>query len=824
MTPERYQSVRELYQAACQLSGGARNELVARLCNDDAELLSEVQSLLRHHDDRPDALAEANLGIGRELLAGHGSAAVAGAAAPTDPQQIGPYRILRRLGAGGMGTVYEAEQIDPVRRRVALKVIKLGMDTHEVVARFDQERQAVALMDHPHIARVLDAGATDTGRPYFVMELCTGEPITDFCDAQRLSIAARLTLSVQVCRAVQHAHQKALIHRDIKPSNILVSLNDGQPHAKVIDFGIAKATTGGLTAHQTQNQQLIGTPEYMSPEQAEGSRDIDTRTDVYSLGVLLYELLTGCTPFRGEDLRAASLSEIQRIIREVDPLRPSTRLRQTAQSIATVAAARSAAPQKLLPLLRGELDCIVMKAIEKDRAQRYESAGAFAADIERFLAGEIVHAAPPNTAYRVRKFVQRNRALVVGSAVVTAALLVGLAGTLWQAGVAGREAKAARAAESVATRIATFQSQMLEQIDASSAGEQLFSDIRSQYAADLARSNLSAEDRDAQRAQFDEHLKRLNATDIAANMLDATILTPAASSMPDQLADQPLVEASLNQTLATLYRSLGRYSAARRLQEKALATRTQILGEDHPDTLVSMQALGYLLRLQGEIPAAEFLLSDALARCRRVLGPDHATTLQTQSVCGGILRLHGRYAEAEACWSDVLERRRRVLGETARETLASINNLGFVLEDQGKLAEAERAYRDAFEKRRRVLGPDHPDTLISLNFVGHLLSRQNRFNEAEACWREALEKRRRILGDSHPQTVNSIANMGELLLRQGRVIEAEPLLREAMEKRRDLLGENHSLARESTRYFRELLISQDRLNEAQTLEPDLPNR
>jgi len=825
MTPQRYQRVREIYQAACELSGEARTDMVTRACAGDDELLAEVSSLLAHHDGEDDDLGDSNLGLGYRLIAAGDAQDDRGefeATPPTttnDSQAVGRYRLIRRIGEGGMGSVYEAEQEHPVRRRVALKIIKLGMDTREVVARFQQERQALALLDHPNIAKVLDAGATPTGRPYFVMELCAGERITDYCDARRLSIQARLELFIQVCHAIQHAHQKALIHRDIKPSNVLVATQNDLPLARVIDFGIAKSMGGKLTevTLQTEDMRLVGTPEYMSPEQAEGRRDIDTRTDVYSLGVLLYELLTGCTPFSSKDLRSASQADIQRFIREVDPITPSTRVRHDTNPGTAIADARGTSRQQLSDSLRGDLDWIVGKSLEKDPSRRYQAAGELAADIHRHLAGEAVTAAPPSTAYRMRKFVRRNRALVLGAAVVSSALIVGAITTLWQASVARREAMAARSAENDARRIAAFQARMLEQIDTTSAGDNLLADMRTQFKSGIDKSKLSPESREAHIAEFEEHLRQLNPTDLAAGLIDTTILKPSVDSIAREFSAQPIVEASLNQTLATLYRTIGRYSDARPLQEKALASRTRVLGESDADTLNSMYELGYLMRLQGDLPGAEALLNETLAKCRAALGPDHPITLTTQSTCGGILRLNKHHAEAEACWRDVLERRRRVLGPDDQNTIISINNLGAVLQDAGKLGEAETYFREALERGRRALGPDHPNTLISQNFLGGLLWRQNRLDEAESIHRETLEKRRRILGELHPRTINSVANLGELLFAAGKHAEAEPFLREACEKRKQVLGASHTLTHASIDGLAGLFEAETRWKEAEAL-------
>ena len=374
-------------------------------------LRREVEALLSAHAadnplDRPPADLAAT--------ADH-DATDAGPPAAEVGDRIGPYRMMEQIGEGGFGLVFVAEQAEPVRRKVALKVLKPGMDTRDVVARFEAERQALALMDHPNIARVLDAGSTPSGRPYFVMELVRGVPITDYCDAHKLPPKDRLALFVQVCQAVQHAHQKGVIHRDIKPSNVLVTMIDGKPVPKVIDFGVAKAVGQSLTDKTiyTRFAQILGTPLYMSPEQAEMSGvDVDTRADVYALGVLLYELLTGTTPFDRDRFRRAAFDEIRRIIREEDPPRPSTRLSSLGPTLTNVSAQRGTDPGKLPGLVRGELDWIVMRCLEKDRNRRYETASGLARDVQRFLEGDSVEACPPTLGYRLRKLYRRNRAAV----------------------------------------------------------------------------------------------------------------------------------------------------------------------------------------------------------------------------------------------------------------------------------------------------------------------------------------------------------------------------------------------------------------------------
>ena len=430
MPDANHERLRRLFDQAFPLHAAARATLLASECRGDDSLHRRLLAMLQAAD------GEHFLGAPTDAGA---SAALAKERNEEGPgTRIGPYKLLQQIGDGGFGVVFMAEQQTPVVRRVALKIIKLGMDTKQVVARFEQERQALALMDHPNIARVFDAGATAAGRPYFVMELVKGAPIVEFSDKNNLSIDERLELFTQVCSAVQHAHGKGIIHRDIKPSNILVGAPDGRPQAKVIDFGIAKATSQKLTDRTlfTEHQQVIGTLQYMSPEQAEGSLDIDTRTDVYSLGVLLYELLTGSTPFDKKTIGNALLGELQRLIREMDPPRPSTRLDQSRDTLASIAAHRRTEPKRLGALLRGDLDWIVMKALEKDRARRYETANGLAMDIRRHLAGETVTAAPPSAFYRLRKFVRRNRGTVGATFAVFVALLLGAIAFAFQASIA----------------------------------------------------------------------------------------------------------------------------------------------------------------------------------------------------------------------------------------------------------------------------------------------------------------------------------------------------------------------------------------------------
>ena len=746
---------------------------------------------------------------------------------------IGPYKLLEQIGEGGMGTVWMAEQNEPIHRRVAVKVIKAGMNSRQVLARFEAERQALSLMDHPNIARVLDAGTTGSGRPYFVMELVKGQPITKYCDDKQLSVPQRLELFGDVCRAVQHAHQKGIIHRDLKPSNILIAPFDGQPVVKVIDFGVAKATGQRLTEETlfTGFGAVIGTPEYMSPEQAEiNNQDIDTRSDIYSLGVLLYELLTGSTPLTSKRVKEAALLEVLRVIREEEPPRPSTRLTATAE-LPSIAAQRGLEPKSLSGIVRGELDWIVMKALEKDRTRRYDTATALAADIERHLTGEPVVAAPPGRLYRIRKYIWRHRTAVLTGTALAGLLVTGMIGTTWgmfQAWRAtAREATQRQTAEERAEqleRVSTFQASQLADIKPARMGTGIRDQILERFQRDLTRQGLEESAIDESLGQLDEALSRVNFTNVAMETLDEYVFARALQTIDQDFADQPLLQAQLLQTTADTMHALGLLTRATGPQLKALKIRRNELGSDDPKTLESMRMLGDLLRANGRyregletmrevVASAKRTLGldhpdtlrarkklayilvhaddhdeamrevrDALEGCRRVFGDKDPETSEAYAIKGMMLRCGaGRYQEGAECLRTAFEGLRDSLGDEHPATLHTQLNLGWAVLWLGEVQDAEALNQEAYATSLRTLGDDHPNTLFGLDNMGLVRVAQGRLDEAVEYHRRALEGRRRVLGDQHTETLRSMWHLGRVLWRARGAAEAEPLFREALD-------------------------------------------
>jgi tetratricopeptide (TPR) repeat protein len=778
MEPDHYHRAARIFDGARLLAPDQRRAFIEQAAEGDAQLARQIERMIEYAER-----AEPTAGF------------VAGGAAPADGDdrligaEFGRYRLVRLVGTGGFAAVYQAQQEHPVQRTVALKILKSGMDSRQVIARFDAERHALALMEHPGIARVLDAGQTDPihgSRPYFVMEFVSGEPITEYCDRTTLDLRARLDLFCDVCRAVQHAHHKGIIHRDIKPSNVLITDIDGAAMPKVIDFGIAKAVRQPLSDAMliTGRRELLGTPQYMSPEQADSDeRAIDTRTDVYSLGVLLYELLTGTTPLPVERLRNSSYSRIVEMIRQQTVERPSVRLQRLGEAASDLARRQKSDVATLRRRLRGDLDWIILKALEPDREQRYGSAAVLVEDIRRHLEHEPVLAGPPTTAYRVGKFVRRHRTGVAAAAAIIIVLVAGIVATTE---ALLREARAA----SNSSQIAAFMQQMLGGIDPAVARgkdtellRRMFEDTAARIGADLGnqpeveaairttigRAYLAIGEYTSART----HLQR--AMDIRRREL--------GDEHPDTLSTIAALGAALNK--------LGEFKQALDYGEEALDARRRMLGNDHPDTLSSMNDVGNQLATQGRPGDAEPLISEALEGRRRVLGNDHPDTLRSLNALGALRWDQGRFAEAEVFYREAVKGLRRVLGEDHPYTLASVGNLGRLLRIEKKLEEAETYIRLAMEGNRRVQGEHHPDTLGSINSLAVLLSEQGNFAEAEPYFRAVLDGRRRTLGDDSPDTLISINNMGAVLNSMGRPADAEPYYRQALDGNRRIMGPDH---------------------------------
>jgi eukaryotic-like serine/threonine-protein kinase len=808
-------SADELFLKACGMAPAARSAFLARACAGDEDLRRAVDSLLGAYATRAPAVPAADeLSPAARSESHEPRAAVAPptvtlpedeAGLPPKDDRVGArlagrYELLELLGEGGMGSVFKAQQHEPVRRLVAVKVIKAGMDSRDVLARFEAERQALARMDHAHIAKVFDAGTTPSGSPFFVMELVEGVPITKFCDDRRLPPRARLELFIQVCLAIQHAHQKGVIHRDIKPSNVLVALDGDRAVPKVIDFGVAKAAGQPLTERtlMTGFGSLVGTPAYMSPEQATlDQQDVDTRSDVYALGVVLYELLTGTTPLGSGALQGGSLLDLLRAIREVEAPRPSTHVSVSA-TLSDLAAMRASEPGRLPGLLKGELDWIALKALEKDRTRRYESASAFAADVQRFLAGEPVEAVPPSAGYRLKKLIGRHRAAAIAVTATVAALLVGLVAFAWQAKVAREQRDRALSAEAETKAraaelrlVADFQAGMLEKVDPTESGKGLTDDVAARYSAALERVGLPEAERVAELRAFRERWSRVNATDAARELLDRAILRPAIATIDKQFGDQPLVDAQLRQVLANRYEKLGLYAEALPLQTRALETRRRLLGDEHPTTLESITSMGMLLVHAGKYAEAEPFVHEGLTTRRRVLGADHADTFRALDVLAILLGQQGHFDESVERAREALAGRIRTLGEAHEDTIDSRSGLATSLQHAGKFDEAQQHFEQALEKARAVLGDENPVTQHLINNLATLLQERGRLADAESRFRELLVLMRRTSGEEHPDALTTLGNLGFVLRAQGKLAEAEPLLRESLERRRRVLGDDH---------------------------------
>ncbi len=813
----RSERIMDVLTSASEMPPEERTAHIEAACGGDAALRAEVESLLRSHDAGGRFLSQATVDIKPGNERGGGAHVIgltlSGAAAASshehEGQMIGRYKLLQVIGEGGFGTVWMAEQREPVKRRVALKIIKLGMDTRQVITRFEAERQALAMMDHPSIAKVFDAGSTETGRPYFVMEYIKGVPILEHCESEDLSIEARLTLFAQICQAIHHAHQKGVIHRDIKPGNVLVTMHDGVPVPKVIDFGIAKATSAELTQKTlfTEHRQIVGTPAYMSPEQAEMSGlDIDTRSDIYSLGVLLYELLTGTTPFTAQELLSAGLAEMVRIIREVEPPKPSTKLSTMGQAASRTFKNRAVGVSgKRAGVLQRDLDWIVMKCLEKNRTRRYESASSLAMDISRYLSDEPVSAGPPTAAYRLQKFAKRHRGMVIASAAVGAMLVLGIAGTgiglahalteQQRAVAEAARAESARQEEAKARAraevITEFVTTALRSADAQNLGEV---DGAGQDMTILAAMEAAA--RDIQSGRFKDD------PEIEAELL--SIVAQILRNNGRVNAAEPLVERALEinrklntdesklarsmEHLAVLRGDLGRMAEAESLMREVLAIRRRLHTGTNTDLAGTLQILGSMLDQQGKLEEAEAISSEALSLSRESHRGDHTEVAICLNNLALVKQNRGDAVEAEKLFVEALDMHRRLYPGDHPEVAAGWNNLGFVYAGMGRPADAESALVKAVEMRQRLFKGDHHATALTLANLAAVRQRLRKYAEAETASIQALEMQRRLFHGDHPSVAVSLTGLASVREGMGKLAEAETLHVEALEMSRRVAG------------------------------------
>ena len=757
--PDRFREADAVFDAALDLPPEEREAYVERACGGDDDLRALVKRLLHAHDNAGSFLATPASEIAAPLLADLASS-------PAFEGRVGPYRIVREIGRGGMGAVYLAERDDgQFRQRAALKLARGGIGTDYLLQRFREERQIVASLEHPNVARLLDGGVTEQGVPWFAMEYVEGEPIDRHCDERRLPIEQRLTLFLDVCEAVQYAHRNLVIHRDLKPSNILVADDGG---LKLLDFGIARllGSDQAAEAEARPSGGRLMTPAYASPEQIRGD-PVTTASDAYALGVLLFELLTGTHPHRTPGLTS---EELQRRVLESQPERPSVLAERTSSEVAT---ARGTTPDRLVRRLRGDLDAIVLKALEREPERRYATAEQLAADIRRHLSTTPVTARPDTWTYRTSRLIRRNRAIAAAGAAIVLLLTTSTVVTMVQASRIRAQAE----------RLA-LENEKTEQVAALLAGLFLVSD------PDNARGRVVT----------------------ARELLDR-----GATRVERELASQPDVQARMFDAMGVAFGGLGIYDRAKSLLERALVIRRRMHGGDHPDVAASMYNLATVLRYRGELESAEPLFREALAMRRRLFGDHHHAVIESLNGLGFVLRGRGADAEAESVYRAALTSGRATYDGPHLELATAFNGLGTALSDQGRFDEAVASYKEALVMFLALGGEEHPETGVVLLNLGRTLDRKGDGTQSEEFFRRSVEVSRRVQGDRHPIFALNLTLLADLLRRRGELTEAETLYRRALAIQREALPPRHANTASTLLGIGRLLMERGRDREAESL-------